>query len=451
MVKPLSCTMLTRRDCLRLAACGIGVSSSGWLETLAVASQTTAAKRACIVLWMGGGSSQTDTFDLKPGHANGGPFQEIQTSSPGLKIGEHLPRLAKWGRRLAVIRSMTTKEGDHARATRFMHTGYSAQGPILFPPLGSLIAKELSRPDADLPNCISIAPNRNVERGLIGGFLGPRFVPLAIAGGNHMAEDADGKLQIADLHSPPTVASSQLDARLEMLARFDGEFLRGLGGEHSSHPSAETAGSHRSAYQRAVRLMRTDAAAAFDLDREPLPLRDAYGRNVFGQGCLLARRLIERGVPFVEVNLSHIGDNNNAWDTHQQNFERVRELCEILDPAWATLLQDLSDRELLDSTTVVWMGEFGRTPKINNNTGRDHFPTAWTTVLAGGGIRGGQAIGRTTEDGMRVADRPVTGPDLIATICQAVGIDPRIQNLSNVGRPIRIADPDAKVVEEALL
>ena len=442
----------TRRDWLGLSALGIGASMSGCLEKLAAESSQTGRsrpQRACIVLWMGGGPSQTDTFDMKPGHTNGGPFQQIETSAAGVRVCEHLPKLAKWGHRLAVVRSMTTKEGDHARGTQVMHTGYAPQGPVQFPPLGSLVAKELAEPEADLPSCVSVAPGRNVERSLVGGFLGANYAPLAIGSGEQTATDPVRALQIADLR-PEDAAARRLDPRLQLLSQLDGEFQSGVGGTDSPHPSGNLVRAHRSAYEKAIRLMRTQAATAFDLERESPLLRDAYGRNVFGQGCLLARRLIERGVPFVEVNLSRVGEEANSWDTHQQNFDRVKRLCEILDPGWATLMRDLQERGLLDSTTIVWMGEFGRTPKINNGAGRDHFPAAWTTVLAGGGIRGGQTIGRTTDDGMRVADRPVTCPDLFATICRAVGIDPRKQNVSNVGRPIRIADPDAKPIEEAL-
>jgi uncharacterized protein (DUF1501 family) len=200
-----------------------------------------------------------------------------------------------------------------------------------------------------------------------------------------------------------------------------------------------------------MRLMRSRAARAFNLDDEPAALRDAYGRGAFGQGCLLARRLVERGVPFVEVALSRAeGATGVSWDTHGQNFASVQELCGVLDPAWATLIEDLQARGLLDTTLVVWMGEFGRTPKINNNAGRDHFPAAWTTVLGGGGIKGGQVIGRTSADGNSVEERPVAVPDLMATICKALGIDPSKQNLSDVGRPIRIADPSARPITEAL-
>jgi uncharacterized protein (DUF1501 family) len=195
--------------------------------------------------------------------------------------------------------------------------------------------------------------------------------------------------------------------------------------------------------------MRSKASKAFELDEEPAKLRDAYGRTAFGQGCLLARRLVEHGVPFVEVSLSS-AEGAATWDSHVQNFDAVKRLSAVLDPAWATLLTDLRSKGMLDSTLIVWMGEFGRTPKINKDAGRDHFPTAWSTVLAGGGIKGGQVIGDTGVDGMMVKDRPVAVPDLLATVCKAVGIDPMGQNMSDVGRPIRLVDPKAKPIVEVL-
>ena len=197
-------------------------------------------------------------------------------------------------------------------------------------------------------------------------------------------------------------------------------------------------------------MMRSEAVKAFELSQEPDELRDAYGRNQFGQGCLLARRLVERGVPFVEVSLNGVNGGGPGWDTHQNNFDEVEKLSGVLDPAWATLIEDLKARGLLETTLVVWMGEFGRTPQINNMKGRDHFPVAWSTVLCGGGIRGGQVVGKTSDDGMTVAERPVAVSDLLATACLALGIDPMTQNMSNVGRPIRIADPGAKPLKEVL-
>src|SRR5207248_8232662 len=180
--------------------------------------------------------------------------------------------------------------------------------------------------------------------------------------------------------------------------------------------------SHRSAYQRAVTMMRSEAVKAFDLSAEPKQLRDAYGRNLFGQGCLLARRLVERGVPFIEVTLSNIPNLQVfGWDTHQNNFDAVKKLSSVLDAGWAALMDDLKDKGLLDSTLIVWMGEFGRTPKINGQKGRDHWANSWSTVLAGGGIKGGQAFGKTSDDGMEVKERLVNVSDLLATLCQALG------------------------------
>jgi uncharacterized protein (DUF1501 family) len=219
-----------------------------------------------------------------------------------------------------------------------------------------------------------------------------------------------------------------------MLDEMEQEFLA----QHSSI----AAESHRTAYRRAVTMMRSSAVKAFNLEEEPAKLRDAYGRNLFGQGCLLARRLVERGVPFIEVSL-------NGWDTHNQNFEQVKRLSGTLDPAWATLMGDLKQRGLLETTLVVWMGEFGRTPKIaQDRTGRDHWAVSWSTVLAGGGIKGGQVVGKTTPDGMAIAERKVEVPDLLGTICLALGLDPRKQNNSNVGRPIRLVEPTAKPIKE---
>jgi uncharacterized protein (DUF1501 family) len=215
----------------------------------------------------------------------------------------------------------------------------------------------------------------------------------------------------------------------------------------ADYPSA-AASSHQTAYRRAVRLMSTAAGQAFDLDSEPVKLRDAYGRNPFGQGCLLARRLVERGVAFVEVSLG--GTGGFGWDTHQNNFDTVRDLSQVLDPAWATLMEDLKGRGLLDSTLIVWMGEFGRTPTINGDKGRDHFPKAWSAVLGGGGIKGGQVVGKTSAGGDAIEQRPVAVPDLLATVCLALGLEPTKTNQSNVGRPISIVDKSARALKEVV-
>lgn len=440
---------LTRRDWLKLSACGaFGVSMSRWLPALA--EEVAASKerrRACILLWMSGGPSQLDTFDLKPGHDNGGPYKAIDTSVPGIQISEHLPKIAAQMEHCAIVRSMTTKEGDHTRATYLLRTGYLPQGPVQYPTLGSVWSRELGSSEAELPNFVSIAPYRFLSPAAFGpGFLGPKYAPLIVGEGNPFrgrGTDYEKGLQVKNLASPAGVSLEQTDARLGLLGELETDFV-------AQHPGVSPT-SHRTAYLQAVRMMRSEAVKAFNLSDEPDALRDSYGRNQFGQGCLLARRLVERGVPFVEVSLNGVqGGQGLGWDTHQNNFDDVQKLSGVLDPAWGTLLEDLKTRGLLESTLIVWMGEFGRTPQINPNKGRDHFPVAWTTVLCGGGIRGGQVLGKSSPDGMSVAERPVAVSDFLATACTALGIDPLKQNSSNVGRPIRIADPEAKPITEIL-
>jgi len=427
---------LSRRGFLQLTA---GVSISGWFGRLAAdAAKDPRRKRSCILLWMAGGPAQTDTFDLKPDHKNGGPFKPIVTNVPGLRIGEHLPKLAKRANQLAVMRSITSNEGDHSRATYHLRTGYRQQGPVHYPPLGALVSSRLSAAEAALPGFVSISPARGVSPASYGaGFLGPRHGPLMVGAEADPSGDGVGGapvLRVEDLERPRDVRPAQAEARHELWRELESGFV-------NSHPGAGPK-SHQAAYERAVRLMHPDAAKAFDLDAEPARAREPYGKSLFGQGCLLARRLLERGIPFVEVTLG-------GWDTHINNFELVRRRCDVLDPAWSALLDDLKERGLLDSTLIVWMGEFGRTPQINSQVGRDHFPAAWTVVL-GGAVRGGQVIGRTSKEGTSVEDRPVAVADLMATICQGLGIDPTKQNLSNVGRPIRIADFGSKPVKEVL-
>jgi hypothetical protein len=428
---------LSRRDWFRVSA-GLGASAAGWFPAFAAdAARNPERKRACILLWMGGGPATIDLWDLKPDHPNGGPSRQIE-AAPGLRIGEHLPRVARHGKRLAVVRSMSTKEGDHGRATYLMRTGNLPQGAIQFPTLGSLVSKELGDPASELPNFVAVSPFRAFSQGAFGpGFLGPNYAPLVVGEGNfgepQPGENADRSLRVQDLDRPRDVSPAQAESRYDLLRDMEQSFL-------ADRPTL-VAQSHATAYDRAVRLMQSVGAKAFDLSEESARVRDSYGRNLFGQGCLLARRLVERGVPFVEVNLG-------GWDTHQNNFDAVKRLCGILDPAWGQLMTDLDARGLLDTTTILCMGEFGRTPRINQGTGRDHYPTAWSAVLAGGGIRGGQAHGQTSDDGTRVEGTPTNVTDLLATLCAALGIDHTKQNPSNVGRPIRIVDKAAKVMKD---
>ncbi len=423
----------TRRDFVKLSfASAFGVSYSGWLPRLAQAAEAGSKPKSFILLWMAGGPTQTDTFDLKVGHPNGGPSKAIETAVSGIQISEHLPGVARQMKDLAIIRSLTTAEGDHEAATRLMLTGHRpGQEGVNYPSLGSLIAKELGDEANDLPHYVSISPFRFADVGGP-GFLGPNYAPLVVSGDSNDPE-ARANLSIENLKPPPGVTKESMERRLEV-----SKFLQGDFANRTKGPSTK---AHKSNFDRAMRMIATNAKGAFKLDEEPAALRDKYGRNRFGQGCLLARRLVERGVAFVEVTLE-------GWDTHADNFNAVKRLSETLDPAWSTLMDDLREHGMLESTLIVWMGEFGRTPKINGTTGRDHFPTAWSTVLGGGGIKGGQVIGDTGKAGTEVAERPVKIADFYATMCAGLGVSPENENISPEGRPIPLVDRGGKVIEE---
>ncbi|MGC1275284.1 MAG: DUF1501 domain-containing protein [Planctomycetaceae bacterium] len=442
---------LSRRDLLRTAiaaSCGAGVAP--WFSQFALAAgeQSKATQRHCILLWMTGGPSQLDTFDLKPGHENGGEFKEIDTNVPGVKFSEHLPKLATMTEHLAILRGLSTKEGDHGRGTHLMHTGFApGVGGVRYPTLGSVVSKELMLGETELPKFVSVDPFRLFNDAAFSpGFLGPAYAPLTVVAEQAQtpqltAEDvANGtvptgsrfaRLAVDDLR-PASLESNRAKGRLDLLRSFQTEFAQ-------AHADRSTA-AHQTVYDHAIRLMNSDAGRAFDLSEESDDVREKYGVGRFGQGCLLARRLVERGVPFVEVNLGSPDGGGVGWDTHADNFNAVKALSGELDVAWSTLMTELKERGLLERTTIVWMGEFGRTPKINGMTGRDHFPDAWTCVLAGGGIKGGQAYGKSSDDGMTVEEGKVSVGDVLTTICQATGIDPTISNISDNGRPIKIAE-----------
>jgi hypothetical protein len=385
---------------------------------------------------MTGGPTQTDTFDMKPGHANGGEFKEVATNTPGLRFSEHLPKLGQMADRLAVVRSLSTKEGDHGRGTYVVRTGQKPQGPVQYPAIGSSLSKALAREDEAVPHYVSISPYRAFNQAAYSpGFLGPRYAALTVGatdGVQQAAAAAGGyaELKVDDLS--PGVEKSQFTGRVDLWRALESRFV-------ANHRGPSPA-AHQTVYERALKLMDSSAARAFDLSEESAAVRDAYGRGRFGQGCLMARRLIESGVSFVEVTLGNVGDNMFGWDTHQNNFTAVKALSAELDAGWGTLMKELAERGLLDSTTILWIGEFGRTPTINMQGGRDHFPAAWTCVFGGGGIKGGQAFGKTSDSGEEVTEGKVDVPDILATLCHAVRVDPEEKNVSEQGRPIKIAD-----------
>lgn len=433
--------MLHRRDLLRAIGSSLALANAApFLPSLAkAAAADKARKRQCIVLWMTGGAAQTDTFDMKPGHANGGEFQESTTNVPGIRFSEHLPKLAKHADKLAIVRSMSTKEGDHGRGTYLLHTGQQPMGPVRYPSIGASLAHELGADESATPHYVSISPYRIFNPAAFGsGFLGPKYAPLtvgaqdALPAGQATNEANYAELRVDDLALPRGVEPSQQAGRLDLWRSLESRFVQ-------THRSASPA-AHQTVYDRAVQLMSSRVAKAFDLTLESAKVREAYGRGRFGQGCLMARRLIEQDVAFVEVALGSFGGGGVGWDTHQNNFGLVKDLSAELDTAWAQLLADLAERGLLETTTILWMGEFGRTPAINTQGGRDHYPSAWTTVLAGGGIATGQAYGRTSKDGMRVEERAVSVGDLLATLCAALGVDPAKQIVSDIGRPISIVE-----------
>jgi Protein of unknown function (DUF1501) len=444
----------SRRQFMRASGLGLlTASASGWLPRFAQAVTATGErKRQCILLWMPGAPSQMDTFDLKPGHTNGGEFKEIATSATGLRFSEHLPLLSQQAQHLAVVRSLSTREGDHGRGTYLMRTGQVPGGPVVYPAIGSSLMKELGDSSAELPNYVSVTPLVAFNpSAFTPGFLGPNYAAASVqqtGGGPASPPNALGdggaesersisqgpltELGVDFLALPEGVGRAQADRRIALWKHLQSEFR--------DQRDSSAALAHDTVYHRALRVMSSDAASAFKLGDEPEDVRRKYGVGKFGQGCLLARRLIERGVPFVEVALDGSDVGVGTWDTHTDNFNSVRRLSQVLDAGWSTLMSELQDRGLLETTTILWMGEFGRTPQINPAAGRDHFSKAWTCVFAGGGISGGQAFGKTSDGGDEVTENPVNAPDVLATLCTALGVDPEKENVSAGGRPIKIVD-----------
>lgn len=428
---------LSRRQLLSFMGLGLGAScGAGWLPALAESVATDPRRRRhCILLWMNGGPSQTDTFDMKPGHANGGEFKEIATRAPGLRFSEHLSKLADHAEQLAVVRSISTTEGDHARGTHLVRTGHPPAGGVAYPSIACSLAKQLESHSNLLPNYVSVAPRTQVSPASFGpGFLGQSYAPAIVGGISSDAAASEGAgeramdLKLEHIDWPAGVDSRQGIRRRQLWEQFQKDFLQ--------HRHVETFRAHDALIRNATEMMRPEVRQAFDLAEESESTRSKYGPGLFGQGCLLARRLVERGVPFVEVAL---GDGL-AWDTHKDNFSQVRSLSEQLDAGWANLMTELKERDLLESTTILWMGEFGRTPTINGNAGRDHFPAAWSCVFAGGGIEGGQAYGRTSAEGTVVEENQVGIGDVLATLCTAMGVSPKEENVTPAARPVKLAE-----------
>lgn len=394
---------------LGLAALGAAALRRSSKDAFAETPKPKAPADSIIVLWLNGGPSHVDTFDPKPGRKVMGPMRTVATSIPGVEFGEFLPLVAREAKRLAILRGLSSKEGSHERAQSLGHTGYSPNPTAAYPSLGAWTSKSLGRKEPELPAYVSIG-----GPGGAAGFFGQAHAPFVVSTPGEAPDNTD-----------MGVSDKRLERRTAALNMLEDGFYK------------KTAGplvpERRAVYDSAFRLMRSPKLHAFDLAEEPAAAIAAYGDTPFGRGCLTARRLVEAGVRYVEVTL-------DGWDTHKDNFERVKKLCGTLDPALSGLVHDLGERSLLQRTLVLCMGEFGRTPVITEDEGRDHHPAAFSAILAGGGIHAGQVVGQTDEDAQKVVADKLSTADLFATLATQLGLDPTETVQAPNGRPITLTD-----------
>ena len=374
-------------------------------------------KKAAILLWMGGGPSTMDIWDLKPGSNNGGPFRPISTAGD-VQICEHMPMMAKNMDKLSIVRSMGTREADHMRGRYYMHTGYVPNPSVKHPSYGSVIAHELSatREDLEIPPFVSVGGNSEGP-----GFLGMAWAPFSV--------NSNGQVRNLDMGIEP----DRLTQRMQALKMMESGFIdsnRGI-----------AAGEHAKVLSKTLSLMTSEQMKAFKVMQEPEDVQERYGQTNFGRGCLMARRLVESGVPFVEVGLG-------GWDNHQNIFQTLENTkLPELDRGMSALMEDLAARDMLDDVAVIWMGEFSRTPRINGNNGRDHWARSWSAVVGGAGMNSGIAVGATNEDGTSVVGPSQSSEDLMATVCHSLGISLETTFTSQSGRPMKIAN-GGKVIKE---
>ena len=410
---------LNRRGFLRMA----GVAGATWLtpvsQLLARAAEAPGKPRdhaqSIIMLWLQGGPSQLETFDPHPGTRIAGGTTAVASAVKGVQLATGFERTAEEMASISLIRSMTSKEGDHERGTYAMKTGFRPDPTVIHPSIGAIVCHELPLAGCDIPRHISILPSQWPVRG---GFLGDQYDAFRTGDPANPVPDTSSLM--------PTQREKE---RLQDLDVVESAFAAGR------RRRAE-ATMHRQTVAGALKMMSSEQLKAFDVMKEPLALRRAYGETPFGRGCLAARRLIEVGVRCVEVTLT-------GWDTHVNNHKTVHELLKTLDPAFSTLIRDLRKRGRLERTVVVCGGEFGRTPAINPLGGRDHWPMGFSVALAGGGIRGGKVIGETDPEGKPQPTQPVTVPDLHATILTAVGVNPAQLSQTPIGRTVKFSEGTA--------
>jgi len=420
-----------RRTMLQtLASLGLSFSMPA-LTASAAARRNGERPKTLITLWMNGGMSQLETWDPHPGSASSEQdLKSIATTQPGLEISEFLPQLAEQMHDVTLIRSLTSLEGDHARGASYVKTGYRLEPTLVYPALGAIAAHELPSASVEIPQHVALGGDNFFPRG---GYLGNEWDAFRVF---------DPGRSLTNLR--PSVSDARLEMRTQGLDIVSRQFTK-------SRPTAKETTLHSDTVQRALTMMSSEQLKAFELDSEPKAVRQAYGDSRFGRGCLIARKLTEVGVRAIEVSL-------NGFDTHVNNFNGQKTQADILDPAFASLMTDLRDRDLLDSTIVLCISEFGRTPSINPAGGRDHWPNWFSCVVAGGGFRRGLVVGETpatVNEGGKKKPRPtdpITIPQLYATIMHAMGIDWEQEIITPIGRPIQFAEapPLGTLLQEEL-
>jgi uncharacterized protein (DUF1501 family) len=410
---------------LAASAAGAGAFGSGFsnFTSAAAGAELANKQRHVLVVWLAGGASQLETWDPKPKTDTGGPFRSIETSVPGVRISELLPRTARQMHRLALVRSINTNENDHGKGAVLMQTGRPQAAGMAYPQLGSVMSKWLCDESNPIPGYIYITPGGGGKGQSEAAFLGPKYNPLYLGNGSAPANTAQD----------PALTALGASGRQAMRMHLNDRFAR-------RRRTAETE-AYTTTYEQAQKLMsRRDV---FDVAKEPAKDLDRYGTHDFGRHCLLARRLLEGGATFVQVTHSN-------YDTHNENFDFHLEQVGEFDQSFATLIEDLAASGLLQHTLVVVMSEFGRTPQINYLYGRDHWGTAWSVCLGGAGITPGNVVGKTNDRGTEVVDRQVGGGHLFHTYLRAVGLDPT-ESFEADGRAIQLAEPAASAIKELLV
>lgn len=410
---------VSRRKLLQLG--GAGMLGSTILGQIGLSAEKMKSEgRSAIMIFLDGAPSQMEMFDPKPGTDNGGPTKTIKTAIPGFDIAEYWPRMAKTMKDFAVIRSVAGKEAAHERGRYHLQTGHRLVGTDHFPHIGSVIAKEIGDPDTDIPNFVSLGGNTYGS-----GFLGVPVAPLKISRAGQLPAN------ISSL-----VPQDRMKERMALLRENDIEFYK--------QGAQKRVRDHQLVYQKAAKMMTSDRLKAFKFDGEPKKLMESYGNSEFGRSLVIARRLVESNIPFIEVK-------RGGWDNHDYLWTRFPKQANEIDLGITALISDLKARGLFEKTLVIMLGEFGRTPRINDrrapNVGRDHWSRNFNVALAGGGIKGGQVIGKTSDDGMEISDRPVEVTDLFRSLYKPFGIDPDEEYYTPAGRPLKIVD-GGEVVSE---